>query len=656
MSLIRQVSLLIVLALLVGLMGALGVSVGSMRAVLQDQARIKNADNAQSLALAVSQQGGDAALIELLMSAQFDTGHYQQLRWVQADGKTAFAREAQASGGRAPAWLRQALPIEAEPGIAQLSNGWQSIGRVELRSQLGYAYDALWDGLLRAAAWSALLTLLALALAQAVLGRIRRPLDALVAQADAMAEGQFVTVEPSKVSELRSLTDALNAMVQRIKRMFEAQTEQLGLLRQQAHCDALTGLSLRKHFLAELASALARDDLPERAGLLLLRLQDLAGVNRVLGREATDEVLALLGHALQQYTERVPGSLAGRLNGADFALWLPAPAVLEESAQALADTLKLALQQGGGQGGNGVLRLALGGAELAREQALSQWFAQADEALAQAEGQAAAGQTIGISLRQVPARADAPVLPSGERAWRAQIEAALAQGHTRLLQYPVLDRDGHLLHWECPLHLGLAERSGSTPDFVNAQTWLPLALRTQLTAEVDLAAVAAALQLVRDDGQMRALNLAPASLLAQDFVGRLRDLLRSQALAARQIALEFDVSAAQPKSFELLRELSRSLHPLGVRVGLEHAGAQLQRIERLYELGLDYVKLDRAILVGVHEDASRAGFVRSLVIFLHSLQLQVLGEGVDDPRDAQALLDCGLNGLTGPWATGHQVR
>jgi len=656
MSLIRQVSLLIVLALLVGLMGALGVSVGSLRAVLQDQARIKNADNAQALALAVSQQGGDAALIELLMSAQFDTGHYQQLRWVQADGKTAFAREAQASGGRAPTWLRQALPIEAEPGIAQLSNGWQSIGRVELRSQLGYAYDALWQGLLRAAAWSALLTLLALALAQAVLGRIRRPLDALVAQADAMAEGQFVTVEPSKVSELRSLTDALNAMVQRIKRMFEAQTEQLGLLRQQAHCDALTGLSLRKHFLAELASALARDDLPERAGLLLLRLQDLAGVNRVLGREATDEVLALLGNALQQYTERVPGSLAGRLNGADFALWLPAPAVLDESAQALAQTLKLALQQGGGQGGNGVLRLAVGGAELTRDQALSQWFAQADEALAQAEGQATAGQTIGIALRQVPARADAPVLPSGERAWRAQIEAALAQGHTRLLQYPVLDREGHLLHWECPLHLGLAERSGSTPDFVNAQTWLPLALRTQLTAEVDLAAVALALQQVREDGQMRALNLAPASLLGQDFVARLRELLRSQALAARQIALEFDISAAQPKSFELLRELSRSLHPLGVRIGLEHAGAQLQRIERLYELGLDYVKLDRAILVGVHEDASRAGFVRSLVIFLHSLQLQVLGEGVDDPRDAQALLDCGLNGLTGPWATGHQVR
>ena len=652
MSLIRQMSVLLVLALTLALSGSLAVAVHSMREVLQDQARIKNADNAQALALAVSQQGGDAALIELLISAQFDTGHYQELRWLRADGRVAFERKAPDQAGQAPDWLRRVLPIEAAPGVAQLSNGWQAIGRIELRSQLTYAYDALWQGLLRAAAWSVLLTVLALLMAQAALGRIRRPLDELVAQADAMSEGQFVTVPPAQVPELRALTDALNAMVQRIKRMFEAQTEQLGLLRQQAHCDALTGLSLRKHFMAELASALARDDLPERAGLLLLRLQDLAGVNRLLGREATDQVLALLGQALQQYTGRVSGSLAGRLNGADFALFLPAPDVLEDSAQALAEALRLALQQAAGQGGNGALRLALGGAELAREQPLSQWFAQADEALAQAES---SGQgALSMVLRNVEQGSNRVQLPSGERAWRAQIEAALAQGHTRLLQYPVLDRDGHLLHWECPLHLGLAARHEATPDFVNAQTWLPLALRTQLSAEVDLAALALALELTQDDGQMRAINLAPASLQTQDFVARLRALLKSQPLAARQIALELDVSAAQPHSFDLLRELSRAVHPLGVRVGLEHAGAQLQRIERLYELGLDFVKLDRAVLLGVHEDASRAGFVRSLVIFLHSLSLQVYGEGIDDARDAQALLDCGLNGLTGPWATGHR--
>ena len=356
----------------------------------------------------------------------------------------------------------------------------------------------------------------------------------------------------------------------------------------------------------------------------------------------------MIGEALQPYTERVPGSLAGRLNGADFALWLPAPGVLEDSAQALAEALRLALQRTGQQGGGTAVRLALGGAEMARSRPLSQWFAQADEALAEAEQQLQQSLPIALRLDDQPQ----PALPQGEGAWRAQIEAALAQQQLRLLQYPVLDREGRLLHWECPLQLGLAERQGATPDFVSAKVWLPLALRTGLTAEVDLAAVAQALALIHHDGQLRAVNLAPASLLASDFLRRLRALLKSQPQAARQLALEFDVTAAI-RHFELLQELGRALHPLGVRLGLEHAGAQLQRIEKLYQLGLHYVKLDRAVLLGVADDAARAGFVRSLVILLQGLSLQVIGEGVDEARDARALWECGLAGVTGPWATAH---
>ncbi|MFN4116237.1 MAG: GGDEF domain-containing protein, partial [Inhella sp.] len=298
-------------------------------------------------------------------------------------------------------------------------------------------------------------------------------------QAAALAEGRFLPGETSSVRELRPQTAALDGLVQRIRRMFEAQTEQLGLLRQQAHHDALTGLYLRQQFLAELASALARDDGPPRASLLLLRLQDLAGVNRQLGREATDEVLQLIAEALQPYTERVPGSLAGRLNGADFALWLPAGGVLEESSEALTEALQQVLRRAGAQGGGGLLRVAIGGAELARSRPLSQWFALADQALAEAEqsgGQASLAAVTHRLQRDEDAE-QAPGLPQGEGAWRAQIEAALAQQRVRLLQYPVLDREGRLLHWECPLQLGLAAKPGAAPDFVSATVWLPMAQR-----------------------------------------------------------------------------------------------------------------------------------------------------------------------------------
>ncbi len=645
MSLIRQMTWLLVASLVLALAGGVLATGSHLRGLISQQAGIKNADNAQALALAASQQGGDEALIQLLMSAQFDQGHYRLLRWRGTDGRVVFERATGETGGQAPAWLRRWVPIEAEPGLAQLSSGWQALGQIELQTQLSYAYDALWSSLLRTLAWTALIGLLAYGIARAVLSRIHRPLGELAHQANALAEGQFLQVEVSGVAELRPLSTALNGMVQRIQRMFEAQTEQLGLLRQQAHHDALTGLYLRQQFLAELASALARDEGPERASLLLLRLQDLATVNRQLGRETTDEVLQLIAEALRPYTTRVPGSLAGRLNGADFALWLPAAGVLEDSSAALAEALQQVLLRAASQGGSGLLRIAVGGAELARSRPMSQWFALADQALAEAEQRSQSA--LPVCLLHEEDRSQ-PGLPQGEGAWRAQIEAALAQRRLRLLQYPVLDREGRLLHWECPLQLGLADAAPG--DFVSAKTWLPMALRTGLGAEVDLAAVGQALALIQHDGQQRAVNLAPASLLAPDFLQRLRALLKQEPQAARQLALEFDIAAAL-RHFELLQELGRAVHPLGVRLGLEHAGAQLQDIERLYQLGLDYVKLDPAVLSAVADDAQRAGFLRSLVLLLQGLSLQVIGEGVELERDAEALWLCGLAGLTGPWAT-----
>ena len=48
----------------------------------------------------------------------------------------------------------------------------------------------------------------------------------------------------------------------------------------------------------------------------------------------------------------------------------------------------------------------------------------------------------------------------------------------------------------------------------------------------------------------------------------------------------------------------------------------------------------------------RAIYLKSVVAMLHGLSMQVYAEGVSDPADAQALWQIGLDGLTGPWASG----
>ena len=211
------------------------------------------------------------------------------------------------------------------------------------------------------------------------------------------------------------------------------------------------------------------------------------------------------------------------------------------------------------------------------------------------------------------------------------------------MRYPVVDRQLKLLHHECPMRLQL-EADG---PFETAAMWLPMALRTGLISQIDEAAVSLALAQIAQDQQPRGVNIAPNSLLDSGFVPRLRALLAAKPEAARLLWLEV-AEAAAVERFELVRELCKQLRPLGARVGLEHAGDRLTRIESLFEAGLDYVKLDASVVQGVANDAARAAFVSGTVNMLHGLGLQVYGEGVNEPADILALRQCGIDGVTGP--------
>lgn len=633
MSLIRQIWLLIIATLMLALIASVGVSVDATRDTLQTQLRLKNNDNAQSLALALSQQKGDRKLMELVLAAQFDTGFYRRIRFVPDDGQGGFARESQARAEHAPGWFTALAPIESVPGVAQVSDGWRALGSIEVVSHSTYADDALWRSALSTTGWLALIGLLAAAGATLVVRSIRRPLDATVAQANALVEGRFERVPEPRVPELQRLARAMNTMVGRVQAMFDAQAAQVENLRVQAQCDGLTGLAHRRQFMAQLGSVLSREDAAAEAGLVLLRVADLAGLNQVLGHDATDRALQAVAQTLRAYPDS-GGCFAGRLNGADFVLCLPAPGVATETAQSLARALRVALPAFGPN-----IRVALSAVEVRPGATASALLAAADAALARAETR----EPFAVEVAEPPAAGE-PL--RGEHTWRQEILDALEHDRARLVEFVVLDRQRRLLHFECPLRLQLRPQG----TFEIAGRWLPLAIRNRLTAQIDEHAVRLALAAIDADGRPRCVNLATASITDSGFHGRVRTQLHDAPRAARQLWLEVGEGAAV-EHFDALQEFGRQVRPAGVRLGLEHAGGQLARIERLFEAGLDYVKLDASVVSGIATDPSRAGFVAGIVAMLHGLALQVIAEGVTDAQDAQALWDCGFDGITGPWAS-----
>jgi EAL domain-containing protein (putative c-di-GMP-specific phosphodiesterase class I) len=159
-----------------------------------------------------------------------------------------------------------------------------------------------------------------------------------------------------------------------------------------------------------------------------------------------------------------------------------------------------------------------------------------------------------------------------------------------------------------------------------------------------------ALEAIAADGVARSVNIAGASLAEGGFAAHLRHQLLDRPALARQLWIEVSERAAL-EQFDLVQEFAQLLRPLGVRIGIEHAGPRLHQIERLYELGLHYVKLDAALCAGVARSDAARDFVRSTVALLHALSIQVQAEGLADAADVDVLWDCGVDAVTGPWAS-----
>ena len=114
--------------------------------------------------------------------------------------------------GNVPDWFMRVFPIESRLGQAQISTGWTQFGTVQLISHKQFAYQELWNGGLKLILWflvgGGIMGLLGMKLLQL----IKRPLDAVVDQAQAISERRFITIPEPHTLELKSVARAMNAM------------------------------------------------------------------------------------------------------------------------------------------------------------------------------------------------------------------------------------------------------------------------------------------------------------------------------------------------------------------------------------------------------------------------------------------------------------
>lgn len=632
MSLYRQLWIGVIGLMLLVFAGSFAVNLYSAKSYLEQQLYTQSMDNATSLALSMSQQSKDDATVELLVSALFDSGHFRQVRYTDVHGRIVVDRINPNPPDNVPEWFVQLIDIHAEAGTALVSDGWKQAGRVTVLAHTRFAYQSLWGGAWSLLGWIAAACVALGLLAMLFLNGVRRPLARMVEQARAIVERRFITIEEPRILEVRSAVRAMNIMVERVRAMFNEQAERIRQLHQEGNHDPLTGLANRRFFLGGLVQSLAEEHAHAHGALLIVRLHDLAGLNHHLGREKTDVFLQRCASILAETLHGRQDWLAGRLNGADFAILAPGAGMDETRLLAQGLLTEFATLYRHGYTDDG--RPALCGFTLYRHgEPSADVLARADTALLQAEDNP---ESIAASL-------EAAFSAQPNVDWQKQLACALDENRFELAYFPVCSKEGGLLHREAVIRL-----RQSDGELLPAWHFLPYALHLGLMAEIDLRVVRLALRQIMQDGGAVAVNLSADSIRSADFRRRLlAEIEAAGARVADRLWLEVNEFGLRDE-MEILAGFAAQVSRLGCKVGIEHFGRHLGNLPKLYELPLHYLKIDGSFVHELDAHPGNQHLIRAIAGIAGGLGLLTVAEQVTTEAEWQVLQELGIDGGTGP--------
>ncbi|KKA04505.1 DeoR faimly transcriptional regulator [Pseudomonas ogarae] len=638
MSLFKQLLIAICLFLVVAFSGSFMVSLESSRAQYVNQLRSHAQDAATALALSLTPNIDDPAMVELMVSSIFDSGYYATIRVVDvATDKTLVERTGTPDAGSVPQWFVKLIGLEPAGGDAIVSRGWEQAARVEVVSHPMFALAKLWQSALGSLGWLLLCGAVSAVLGALLLRRQLKPLDYMVHQSHAIARREFLSLpELPRTPELRRVVQAMNQMVEKLKALFQEQAERSEKLRVESYQDNLTGLANRRYFEMQLNARVSNPEQASSGYLLLLRVKDLAGLNQRLGGQRTDQLLQAVGEQLLRECARYPEThnLVTRIRGGEFAVL--APGLVREEALQLAQNLEAALASLHATGATDVASVAsIGLAPFAHGDSPQAVLQLGDQALAQAESQGEPGWAC------LDHSASASV-GDDHHAWHNLLDQALSHQRFELYFQPVVAAQDTQVVLHYKVLSRLLDEQGQT---IPAGRFLPWLERFGWTARLDRLMLEQVFKQMAGHEQSLALNLSSATLADPQALNKIFEILRAHSNLGSRLTLE--IGEEQLPEQAVLEQLTRRLRELGFSLSLQRFGGRFSMIGNLSRLGLAYLKIDGSYIRAIDQESDKRLFIEAIQRAAHSIDLPLIAERVETEGELAVIREMGLFGVQG---------
>ena len=125
-----------------------------------------------------------------------------------------------------------------------------------------------------------------------------------------------------------------------------------------------------------------------------------------------------------------------------------------------------------------------------------------------------------------------------------------------------------------------------------------------------------------------AVNLSARQFQQPNLTEEIAEVLEETGLEAKHLELEITESNAMQNAENTIYTL-RELKALGVRIAMDDFGTGYSSLSYLKRFPIDTLKLDQSFVREITTDASDAAIATAVIAMAHSLDLRVIGEGVE---------------------------
>lgn len=642
MTLFRQLLIFTLILFFLLFAGTWVALIQGTRTFLAEQLASHAQDTATSFGLSIVPHiaEGDYATVDTMMNVVFDRGYYKTMRVTDIEGNEKVIRDREIKVDGVPEWFINFVPLGSPSATSSLTAGWIQAGEVYVESNPGYAYKEFWNIAKMMTIWFILMGLMVAILGGMGIRFLLKPLRRVEQQAEALSKRQYIIQETiPRTRELRSVVLAMNQMTNKVRSMFEKQAAVAERLQKQAYRDELTGLGNRRFFDGQVKPRLERKDANIKGALLLVQVHNLQVVNKEKGYQAGDTLVQRVAELLDNATRPYGKIALARFGGGDFGIFMPdvTPSVAEGVASDIMEGFhhiaseNLALTENVGH---------IGGVLYTQSATLGALLSEADNMLRKAQEEGANRWSFG-SLSDVDDKA-----PQGKEEWRETLDEVLKNEDLTLYAQTVVKTANReeFLHRE--IFSRVIREDGHV---ISAGVFMPLAQRLGVVSSLDRIVIKKAMQLTRDEvgTDELAVNVSAMSLQDESFLEWVFTTLGQASTNMPRLVFEFvEYSAVQ--NLDTMRAFSTRLRELGHGVALDHFGSSFSNFGYLQSMRPDYVKIDRAFTNELGKENSDSDFfISSLCSVAHSLDVEVIAEGVENEQQFELLKELDVDGVQG---------